>query len=187
MFRFFAMIGDYKSMLILLPKPPKNCPSMDIKSIYLYVKWKRSKKNCRLMYSDEDVKDIFGEVIYCEEAWNAPSNVHQLLGSISCIHRVNNQCGRYKDVCDECVNELQNGDKMGCQHHLYSPQHVRSGCPVQSSMAGDLQRFNTKDSKGHKSNAAEQLFPEQVDMLRSHMISQVSKHTRRRNHEMVVD
>ncbi len=39
-------------------------------------------------------------------------------------------------------------------------------------MSKDLQRFNTKDSKSHNSNAAEQLLPEQVDFIRLFMISQ---------------
>jgi hypothetical protein len=43
--RFFKMIGDYDSLLILQDRPPENCISMKVESLLQFVDYKFGKKN----------------------------------------------------------------------------------------------------------------------------------------------
>lgn len=61
MFYFFSHIGDYESLLMLLPKPPNEfCPSMKPESIALFISYKRGEKGTPLTDVDGNhVSDVF--------------------------------------------------------------------------------------------------------------------------------
>ena len=171
---FLGMIGDYESILMLLPKSPSFCPSINAESIYQFVKWKRGKKSERLLSSQGHVvRDVLDEVVYCSEAWSCESNAQTFFGAITCIHNAFGYFGDYTERCDACVAlKDEDNDDTGCMRHKYSPKFWRSGNPVKSILSKNALRFNTIDSKSHKSNASKQLLPDQVEMLRNHLIGQ---------------
>ena len=48
---FLSLIGDYESMLILLPNPPDNCPSVNVDSMKKYLFYKFLSKDDELKYN----------------------------------------------------------------------------------------------------------------------------------------
>jgi hypothetical protein len=130
---FLGMIGDVESMLMFLPHPPTLCPSINTENIFQF-KWKRGKK-CETLKDSKGgiVKDILGEVIYCDESWSCGTNAQQFFGSITCIHNAFGHFGDYIEKCTACINlKEQDGNETGCIPHKYSPKFWRSGNPVKS-------------------------------------------------------
>ena len=67
MWAFFAYKGDYMSMLMLLSKAPKGCPSMDVNSLEQFLKYKFHAINSPLVDVDgHPVLDILGVPMKCE-------------------------------------------------------------------------------------------------------------------------
>ena len=171
LFSFMGMVGDYESMLMLLPRSPQTCPSMNVETLYQFVKWKRGKKTEPLLDSrSRTVKDVLGNVVFCNGKWSHESNAQQFFGSMTCIHNAFGQFSDYSEICEACVSLKAEGNDKGCNPHYFRPKFWRSGNPVKSVLAKAALRFNTNDAKSHKSNAAEQLLPDQVELLRNFFI-----------------
>jgi hypothetical protein len=82
---FFALIGDWESMLILTPDAPNGCPSMKVRSIILYFEWRR-RTGILKDQNGQVVLDRFGEEIVCMGTWRDPGNVHQCRSAITFAH-----------------------------------------------------------------------------------------------------
>jgi hypothetical protein len=68
---FFLLIGDYDSLLILLPNPPQNTPSPDVESCVQFTQYKGFEVDQKLMtQSGESLKDICGDDIFCLGLWH---------------------------------------------------------------------------------------------------------------------
>ena len=71
--KFFKLIGDYESLLMLRDKCPANCPSMKVESLVMYVWWKYNASSMTLLdLGGKEVYDVMGHLIKCRGDWNAP-------------------------------------------------------------------------------------------------------------------
>ena len=71
--KFFKMIGDYESILMMHDRCPANCPSMKVKSLVMYVWWKYYASHVTLTdLAGKDVLDVTGKVMKCRGDWNDP-------------------------------------------------------------------------------------------------------------------
>ena len=95
---FFSLIGDYESLLMLLPTPPaKVCPSMNAKSIALFIKYKRQTEGKILRDMDgHAVLDVLGREIKSDGNWKAPTNVDQFLSAVGAVHSAKGNEGPYR-------------------------------------------------------------------------------------------
>ncbi|KAI3645930.1 hypothetical protein MP228_008858 [Amoeboaphelidium protococcarum] len=169
---FFALIGDYSSSLMLLPNPPQYTPSMNAKSIILFIKFKRNEKGSLL--KDENgnaVKCVYGHDIKCQGGWNMPQNVDQLLSAVSVLHDSRNQRGEYRDICEECIQRSERGDRSGCRFHPMAPRIWLGGDPKNSSLMTNMQRLNSRDGCSYVSEGSQPLTPWELLRLREYFIS----------------
>ena len=101
--RFFKMIGDYKSLLMLRDKRPKSCLSMKVESHIMYMWYKfRPTKTVLTNLAGILVTDITGIIKHCSGSWNDPGKCKQYSGALYCIHIASKQNGHYCKMCDEC-------------------------------------------------------------------------------------
>ena len=85
--RFFKLIGDYESLLMLRDKRPKNCPSMRVESCIMYMWYKfRPVTTVLTNLAGEPVNDVTGVPIHCSGTWNDPGKRRQFAGALYCIH-----------------------------------------------------------------------------------------------------
>jgi hypothetical protein len=175
--RYFAsVIGDYDSLLIMLPRPPEPfCPSMQPKTIDLFVRFKMQAKDTVLLDDDgEIVKDVLGEPVLCQGTWKHPRNVDQCLMAVQACHRARNQVGAFVDVCKQCVELDQAGDanrQLGCKYHRGKPNLWRRGSPKESQLLGDRLKQVSKDCSEYQESGDSALTPFELMDMRSKMIS----------------
>ena len=148
---FFSLIGDYESLLIMLPRPPTRvCPSMDPKSISLFIKYKRGKKGTQLLDSnDDEVHDVLGNPVLCVGQWNTPKNHSQLLSAIGAVHAAKGNDGEYREACDECIAGCDAGEYQGCFAHVGSIRVWRGGNPKNCDLMRNTVKRSTKDSSNY--------------------------------------
>ena len=86
--KFFAIIGDYRSLSVIWDYPSEPfCPSMDPKSIALFIYWKRGKAGDILTDWDEhQVLDAHKRPILIEGGWNDPKALDRLSAAITLAH-----------------------------------------------------------------------------------------------------
>ena len=89
--RFFKMIDDYKSLLMLCDKHPKNCPSMKVKSCIMYM-WYKFRPTTAVLtnLAGVPVTDVTGIIMHCSGSWNDPGKCKQFSGALYCIHIASN-------------------------------------------------------------------------------------------------
>ncbi len=93
---------------MLLEKPPQPfCPSMDVKTIGLFIRFKRLPEGTPLLDDDENpVLNVLGNEIHCQGGWNDPLNADQLMSAVRAVHISRGQVGAYMDTCDNCIEEV---------------------------------------------------------------------------------
>ena len=103
--RFFKLIGDYESLLMLRDKCPSNCPSMKVESLLIYVWWKYILSSIMTLLDlrGKEVVDVMlGHLIKCCGDWNAPEMREGFRTAVWCIHKAHNQIGDYIQACQDC-------------------------------------------------------------------------------------
>jgi hypothetical protein len=94
---------------------------------------KQNETTKKVELTDENgnvVRDIFGNIIYCQGGWIDPGNAHQFISAIGTIHKARNQKGTYIHPCDTCLSEQQKNNFHGCRIHPFNPQYWRKGDPT---------------------------------------------------------
>ena len=67
---FFKIIGDYQSLLMLRDRRPLNCPSMNVESLIMYLRWKFGPKTMPLTNLEGvPMKDVVHNPILCTGIW----------------------------------------------------------------------------------------------------------------------
>ena len=125
LWHFCALIGDYDSMLMLLPNPPEHCPSMKASTVVACLKFKRQEKNTPVMCggnkSNMQMRDKYNNFLYAEGGWNAPQNEWVYSAAVSALHQQNGHINEsYKEACPKCQG--MSNRRHGCVHHEGKPQ-----------------------------------------------------------------
>ena len=124
---FFKEIGDYDSLLMLLKNPPLgNCPSMNCKSIVLYLRYKTEKKGTEIYYGG----NVARKTIIATGGWHANVNLTAFHTAVTAVHQARGQTGTYQEPCPACIKNDETGDRNGCQMNRGNPRLVVSGDPM---------------------------------------------------------
>ena len=111
---FLSLIGDYESMLILLPNPPFNCPSVNVDSMKKYLLYKFLTKDDYLKYNDNFVMtydfnaQTFSQKLKCLGVVKNPDGFKAFYSSIGNIHVYQNHNGSYRNICINCRHKFFN-------------------------------------------------------------------------------
>ena len=103
--RFFKMIGAYESLLMLHDKCHKNCPSIKVESLIMYMWYKfRPTRTVLTNLAGVPVTDVTSIMMHCSGNLNDPDKRKQFSGALYCIHIASKQNGHYCKMYDKCHN-----------------------------------------------------------------------------------
>jgi hypothetical protein len=172
---FFALIGDYESLIILLDDPPEVLPpSMNAESLAMAIRYKRTRKGDPLLDEHEHpVFDVFGKQVLCVGTWNDPKNVSQMLTSVGAIHAVH-KIGRnetYSEPCKHC-NALPKHEKFhGCHVHVSNARVWPRGNPATSETCINALKESTRQGLGYNPVGDQPWTPLELLHIRVHLVS----------------
>ncbi|SPQ96452.1 unnamed protein product (mitochondrion) [Plasmodiophora brassicae] len=121
---FCALIGDYKSLILLGDCIPKYAPSMLARTIVRYLDWKTGEEGSALLdVNGASVVDVDGNAVVCDGQWKNPGTLVQFLAAVSNAHKAAGMDGvAYAEPCDQCVDLYETrGSVRGCRHHAGRP------------------------------------------------------------------
>ena len=172
---YLSIIGDYESMIILLPFPPKNCPSVNIDSIKQYVLFKFLLKNEPLVVNSKNVKtfEFSNNKHELSKSLNSigktknPDGFKGFYSALNIIHIYNLHDGNYRGICSNCYNYVYNThcyNKSKCDHHEHNIYYRCTGNPTQHFSIGDLKKFvkNIAVERGYRSRSRQPILPSDV-------------------------
>ena len=170
--KFFKIIGDYESLLMLRDERPVNCPSMNVNSCVLYLKWKFQPRTAILTnMAGQPLMDVTGSPINCTGAWNDPKKQKQFAAALHCVHISCQQGGQYQEMCAECRVRPDDDRHKGCETHSGNPRLLRSGEPNHDTIFVSACRKISIERLGYVSTPCGQLLPMLVRSLRTHLLS----------------
>jgi hypothetical protein len=124
---YFLLIGDFESVLILLPNPPTNTPSPDVHSCVQFVKFKGFDLGTPIQNGLGEIqKDICGDDIHCLGLWNQIGSFTGFSAALSGCMQTRNQRTGYTPKCDSCHKlysewkEKRNQEVQGCAEHEHT-------------------------------------------------------------------
>ena len=169
-----ALIGDYESMLMLLPTVPEHAPSMKAETCELMLRFKRQAKNTPLMRtgsnSAQQVRDIFGNKVYAQGGWNNPKGEWILTAGITGLHQNHGHTGEgYCKPCGKCMRKLD--QSKGCVHHVGQPLLRRMGDPTKCQDYRNAKIFFQKAGKDYVEKGCSQLLPADVRRMHDNLMS----------------
>ena len=154
LWRFFALTGEYDSMLLLLfPKQTresKKCPAMSVKACCNFLRWKRNPKGTVLLDGNTDVDDPVinvhtNEPMLSEAATYGANKTLDTAGSaIHNVHETHKHGGSYVEVCEGCSDSFDASWNEHGESAVFTPCR---NCQVGSRLATWYRHGNpTKDS-----------------------------------------
>ena len=170
--QFCILIGDYHSLLILLPNAPLRSPSIDISTLKLFTKFKWGLTSEILLdESGLPKKDVLNQNIYCVNEWNAPKNLDQYKAAIKCLHEGMAQDDPYKDFCLDCLKLPEEDMHKGCNFHSNDPHLRRKGDPSSTTkFKNHISEIKLEHSE-YKQEGSGMLIPCEVRDIRARLTS----------------
>jgi hypothetical protein len=178
---FFALIGDYRSLAVVYDFAPiPFCPSMDPKSIALFIYWKRGKRGDVLKDWDENIiLDVFQQPVKIEGGWNDPKGLDRLSAAISLAHETRGThiltagCmttgdAPFVDECKVCI--AMQSQRQPCIAHGTTYHLLPRGNPWKSVDVKNAHRESTRAGAGWVTTGAEPLLPNELIQLRSRLL-----------------
>ncbi|XXQ39873.1 Tyr recombinase domain-containing protein [Plasmodiophora brassicae] len=170
---FFAVIGDYDSMLILDPRIANDaaCPSMKLDSIRLYLDYKLLPPGTPMFgASGRALHTATGEQLIAEGGWNDPKICEQLGSAVFAIHVERGHTGDYLEPCSNCV-ALYADDRStpGCERHQYCRRIWRSGNPRRHPDMGKALQRQARAHAAYVPQGDSALSPFEVARLRNYV------------------
>ncbi len=113
LWNFFAIIGDYDSMLLLFPYPPQNCPSMNLKHIIAYYLHKflcpGEPVTTSIDETGDQIRDVFGTPMYAMGGTQDPKSLEKLKYAVIHLHGKKSKFGdiNYAPPCPACSVNFQ--------------------------------------------------------------------------------
>ena len=164
--KFFKLIGDYESILMLQDRCPANCPSMKVELLVMYVGWKYYSVHVTLKdLAGKDVLDVTGQTMKCRGDWNDPDKQKGFSTAVWCIHKAHKQTGTYIPSFEDCHLMPEDEWFKGCDSHKSHPSILRSGNPTYDNVFTDSMDKILLDCKEYRRQPTEQLLPCYVWLL----------------------
>lgn len=179
LWNFLAIIGDYQSMLVLLPHPPKGCPSLRVASVVSYILYKFHPKKSPLRegwdQEGPEVVDILGRTVQCEGTVKNKDKFDCIFAGLGRLHSdatvVKDTSTSYHSQCPECFEifaarvDKDDWNFPPCQAHIGVAGNVShylpSGNVTKSSVFKTLIDYidRVSDTRGYKTKHKEFLLP----------------------------
>jgi hypothetical protein len=162
---FCACLKDYESMLILLDPEMRKVPSMNVNTVELFLRYKRTEAGEVLddIYGKE-VKDFFNEAVLADGKWVNPANEMGFCAAIGNVHEARGLGGDYSEECPRCCYHSLTPN-TDCDKHL----KMRRGNPCKSEVYKNA-RKRCNDSN-YEPNRCMQLKPHQLRRIRQYLLS----------------
>jgi hypothetical protein len=183
LYNFFAIIGDYMSMVILLEHPPDNCPPMDPLSILMFLYHRMEVPGTPLFrdhYKETKViplMDVFNRQVTSEGSCRSKLGLTHVFQPIRVLHRQRNMVGAYVPQCPNCMKLYETWISEATQDYsLLSKCHYHSfinskatsifgdGNPVESEyiIIGKKAMDKLEDTSGHVAKTRDALYPPEI-------------------------
>ena len=158
--KFFKLIGDPESILMLQDRCTANCPSMKVKSLVIYVWWKYYPVHVTLTdLAGKDVLDVTGKIMKCCGNWNDPDKWKSFSTAICCIHKAHKQTGTYVPSCKDCRLMPEEEWFKGCDSHKGHPSILWKGNSTYNNIFTDSMDKIHLDCKEYWRQPTEQMLP----------------------------
>ncbi|KAJ3289585.1 hypothetical protein HDU76_007515 [Blyttiomyces sp. JEL0837] len=169
---FCILTGDYTSLIPLQEREViPICPSVNAKTIALYLRWKQGKPNTPLLHpSGEPVFDTAGKPIKCIGGWNDPKIMNQFLSAMTRLHKSRKQTSAYQDDCKLCIR-----DGKGCHEHSQKAFLFPRGNPRNSEDVQNTVHDITIDKGDYEENGDKPLLPPEMMAIRQKLLSSNDK------------
>jgi hypothetical protein len=182
-----CLIGEYESLLVLQDKVPKECPSMNPRTLELFARYKTLLPGTNLSAPDSKGKeklilDVLNRPIVAKAAngdmlkpaWGGPQSHDTFCAAVKRIHLRIRQVGQFQDQCDECL-KIPLADRFkGCNQHPGNPRVRRLGDPTTSVEMIGSKKQNLSDHADHTPDGAQPLMPSEMVRLRAYWTSRES-------------
>ena len=166
LWRFCAWVGDYDSMLIMLYPKIKKFPAVNKYTLDLFLRFKCLPKGESLDNLMAVNVDVLGNTFSAVGSWRCPKRIGQCASAISTLHTIHDMHRHaYHDICDECIEEQQNG---GCAMHSPHMRVFRKGNPINNEDISNTLKEMKNPNYVYK--GASQLLPRQIRMIRTYLL-----------------
>ncbi len=170
---FLSLIGDFESLLNFQTVPPEPiCPSINPRSIILFLRYKRWRKGSLVTdLSGSVVKDVEGKDVKCGGGWNSPDNHKQFIMALGCLVKARGQNSPYEEPCKYCVKIYEElGEKTGCDHHRDGMLFRRGDPTKHQDVINEMKKVD-KSCATYKSNGDCPITPWDLMKIRSVLMS----------------
>jgi hypothetical protein len=142
--RYFCfLIGDFDSI------PPGRLPSVCVRTVRLFIKWKVLPKGSILVDDGDDgaaILDLEGNEVICAGSWTAPDNIRQFGSALTLCHTSRGNGGAYSEACVDCLNGKEQAENaqsyFGCEIHHPNRKLFRHGDPMtDSKLIDSMKKF----------------------------------------------
>lgn len=173
LWRFCVVKGDYESLLTLLSPRPQNTPSVNVKSLDEFLRFKRQTAGIDLLTFDGGAicKDVFENLMTVSGSWKAPKNVLNLSGGVHALHVACNHTAEYQEPCEDCRALPQGNRHKGCLHHNDRPLLYRKGDPTSHIIYLNSKKQLLKDDIAYEEKGSIQLLPSDLRLLGRRLLS----------------
>ena len=180
---FLAMVGDYTSMLMLLPHPPTNerCPSVKAEMLVVFVfhRYKPPLSPLNYGFGDEDqVNDINGNPVLAEGSIKGCEWLDSFFAAMTIIHQEQGQNGSYRTICDGCFDIFKAAQETGVSNHSPCPYHdlqrrATVGNPVTSIHVKDVREWMRNEAirRNYQVRKRSPFFPSDLVDLQQYLAS----------------
>jgi hypothetical protein len=175
--RFFCyLIGDFDSMLILLKEaPPGRLPSVSVRTVKLFIKWKVMPQGSTLVDDGVAILDLEGNEVSCAGSWTAPDNIRQFSSAVSLCHTSRGNGGDYSEACKDCLSGKEQAENVqaffGCEIHHPNRKLFRHGDPMTDTKLIDYMKQIFSEKSAYVERGDSPLTPNELLQVRDRLCS----------------
>jgi hypothetical protein len=156
--RWLSWRKKYESMLILLPNPPRRCPSLDQEEVFLFSMFKFLPRNSFLSLSpyrpvsqDTVCTDFAGLEIKCEGSVKNIKHLDTFYAGIRQVHQQNGHMSDYRPACPECMDIYSATDRSQKMCNDCSlPGYCHQGNPTCDKEMKNFRKWLSDESERRK-------------------------------------
>jgi hypothetical protein len=178
--RYFCyLLGDFDSILTLLKEaPPGRLPSVSVRTVRLFIKWKVLPKGS-ILVDDSDgnavVLDLEGNEVTCAGSWTAPDNIRQFGSALTLCHTSRGNGGVYSEACKDCLSGKEQAENaqafFGCETHHPNRKLFRHGDPMTDVKLIDFMKKIFSEKSAYIERGDSPLTPNELLQVRDRLCS----------------
>jgi integrase len=186
---FCILVGFYTCALLL---DRDGCPDrpipVEIDTIRLYVAYMTYSTDDVLVHPDtqETIRDVMGNVVYCTATWNSPGNLNKFRASMLALDSLHAELTgpEYLEKCDACYalttrsrksrNRPTTVTHSPCDLHTDGARVRSRGCTMNDPKVKLYLAYMANHLKDYKKKGNIQLLPSEVRRIRTALLAENS-------------